>query len=61
MAHQTEVFSEREIQLSLVLHLESERRRLRELAKTEREPQQFAGFCETSGNRDKETQHEDER
>lgn len=61
MAHPTEVFSEREFEQWLVLLLESERRRLRELAKIQREPQHLAGFCETSGNRDKETQHEDER
>jgi hypothetical protein len=61
VAHQTEAFSEPEFQRWLVLILESERRRLRELAKIEREPQQHAGFYETLGNRDKEIRHEDER
>jgi hypothetical protein len=61
VAHQTDIFSEREFQQWVVLLLESEGRRLRELAKIEREPQRLAGFCETLGNREKETQHEDER
>jgi hypothetical protein len=61
VAHQPDVFSEREFEEWLVLVLESERRRLRELAKIEREPQRLAEFCETLGIREKEIQHEDGR
>jgi hypothetical protein len=56
--HQTDIFSEREFQQWLIALLESERERLRQHA--EREPRHSAAFYETSRNREKETQHEDE-
>jgi hypothetical protein len=61
VAHQTDVFSEREFEQWLDLLLESERQRLCELVDAEREPRRLAGYCETLRNRDKEIQHEDER
>lgn len=61
MERQTDIFSEREFQHWLVLLLESERERMPRHADAEREPPHPAGFYETSRNRQKETQHEDER
>lgn len=61
MERHTDIFSERDFQRWLTLFLEAERERFRQQASAESEPEHPARFYETSGNREKETQHEDER